>query len=87
VDAGAALGRVERHHRVADAHARHALPNALHDASALVAEDAGEGALAVLAGEGVEVRAADSGRRKAHAHLASAGRRNVHLLDNEGRLG
>src|SRR6185295_873572 len=62
-------------------------PDLTDDAGALVAEDRGEDALAVLALERVGVGMADAGRHDLDQHLARFGPVEVDLMDFERRVG
>ena len=83
VDAFSALGREERHHVVAGPDERHALPHALDDAGALMAEDARRIAARIGARGRVEVGVADPAGGEPDEHLAGPGLREVDLLDDE----
>ena len=77
----AALRREERDDVVAGLDVAHALPNALDDAGALVAEHGRRVAGRVGAGGRVEVRVADAARHEPDEHLAGLGLRELELLD------
>src|SRR5690606_21210090 len=65
----------------------HALADRLDDAATLVAEDAGEDAFGVLAGQGIGVGVANTGGDDAYQHFAGLGRFDVHLDDLQRLVG
>jgi hypothetical protein len=65
---------------IAGLHVCDALADGLDDTSTLVAEDNGEGALGVLAREGVGVCMADAGVVDLDADLVGAGRQYLDVL-------
>ncbi|MCY1271717.1 hypothetical protein D9M69_209480 [compost metagenome] len=68
---------VQRDHVVAHLQGGYALAHCLDDAAALVAEDAGEHALGIRAGQGVGIGVADAGRNDPDQNLASPGRLHI----------
>src|SRR5690606_26672088 len=83
----AALGGIQRDHVVAHRYRGHALADRLDDAATLVAEDAGEDAFGVLAGQGIGVGVANTGGDDAYQHFAGLGRLDVHLDDLQRLVG
>ena len=71
---------------VTGGHRGDAGPDALHDPGGLVAQDAREEALRVLAGEGVVIRVAEGRVADLDAHLPGLGRGDDHLLHLQGLL-
>ena len=83
MDALAALRREQRDHVVAGSDERHARPDRLDDARALVPEHARRVAGRVGARGGVQVGVADAARGQPDERLAGLRLREVDLLDDE----
>ncbi len=80
----AAFGGIQRNHVIADLHRSHALTDRFDHTAALVTENAGKYAFAVLTGQGVGIGMANTGGNNANQHLASLRRRNVHFNNLQG---
>jgi hypothetical protein len=85
--AGAAAGAPGEDDMVAWLHGGHVLAGRLDHAGALMAEDQRELAVSPLALDDVPVRMADAAGHELHQHVAGAGLWQVHLFDDDGRVG
>ncbi len=79
-----ALGGIQRNHVIAHLNRGHTLAHRLDDAATLVAENAGEDTLAVLAGQGVGIGVANAGSNDANQHFTGLRRRDIHFNDLQG---
>ena len=79
----AAFGRIEGDHVIALLHALDARPHVHDDSCAFVAEDRGENALGIRAGQGKGVGMADTGCSDLDQHLAGLGALEIDLDDFE----
>jgi len=82
-----AFGGIERNHVIADGNRRDALAHRLDDSAALVAEDAGEHALRILAGKRVRIGVAHTGGDDTDQDFASLGWGYVHFHDLQRLIG
>lgn len=81
-----ALRGVERHNVVARLHRRHSFPHTLHNTSSLMAQDAWELALGVLAAQGVHICVAQGSGFNLHSHLTGLGWCHFYGLHRKGGL-
>jgi hypothetical protein len=82
----AAFRRVQRDHVVVLAHRGHARADVEHHAGAFMAEDGGEDAFRVGAGQRVVIGVADAGGLDLDQHFAGARAFQIDFFDGQGRL-